>query len=166
MIEQDKKGKLRDQCQQYRSLFRSGTFEKFSSPSIGWDLDAGKPIQEGPVWRVVGTIMIAAGMIVDGKFDRDVIVRSDQLGSFVSLCDKNRFLLEEKFGKPLRKDLEKKPITALNDFLSKVGIKLIPIGRKVRSGSSGNEYKVDRDQLSLVEDIAFSNREIFQQNAI
>lgn len=57
-------------------------------------------------------------------------------------------------------------MTTLKEFLSKVGITLVPVGRKVRGGSSGNEYKIDLDKPSLVEEIALSNREILQQSAI
>lgn len=166
LIEQDKKGKLRDQCLVYRNIFRDGTFTAFTSHQIKDDLNAGKPIRENPLWFVVGVLMVAVGLIEDGELNRDAIVRSDQLGSFVTLCVNNRVLLEEKFGKPLRKDLEEKPMTTLNEFLSKVGVTLVPVGRKVRGGSSGNEYKIDLDQLTLVEDIALSNREILQQNSI
>jgi hypothetical protein len=166
MIEQDKKGRLRDQCLVYRHILRDGTFTKFLSPKIQEDLIAGKPIRENPVWYVVGTIMVAVGLIKDGELNREVIVRSDQLSSFVTLCVNNRVLLEDKFGKPLRKDLSEKPITTLNEFLSKAGITFVPIGRRVRGGSSGNEYKIDLDYMSLVESIALSNHDILQQNAI
>lgn len=166
LIERDKKGKLREQCQVYRNIFRDGTFTTFLAGGIRDDLNAGKPIKENPLWWVVGTIMIAVGLIEDGKLNRKAVVRSDQLGSFVTLCVNNRVLIEDKFGKPLRKDLEEKPVTTLNEFLDKAGVKLISAGRKVRGGSSGNDYKIDLDQLSLVEDIALSIRDILQQNSI
>lgn len=164
LIVRDKKGQLRDQCQEYRRIFHDGTFKRFGFPTIKEELDAGKAIQDNPLWWLVATVMIAVGLIVDGELKRNAVVRSDRLGSFVTLCANNRFLIEEKLGKPLRDDLEDKPVTTLNEFLSKVGIKVVPTGRKVRKGSSANEYRIDLAALNLIEEIALSNREILQQN--
>ncbi len=165
LIEQDDNGKLRDRCQVFRRIFDDGTFLAFEAPDIKADLERGKAIQADSVWRLVATIMISVGLIVDGKLNRKAIVRSDRLDGFAKLCFDNRVIIQKILGNPVRDDVNEKPVMMLNEFLKRVGLKMKVVRKKVRGGSSGNEYEFDRDRLDVVESIALSRREILQLNA-
>lgn len=164
LIELDSGGMLRDQCANYRRIFGDGIFARFRAE---WARDIAahrRPLPRCAKWEVAAIAMTSVGLINDGDLNRTAVIRSSDLDPFVSFCILNRVTIESILDRPLRNDINDKPMMMLNEFLGIVGLRLIPAGRKVRRGGSSNEYKLDQNSLDVVEKVAMTGYEIYQLN--
>jgi hypothetical protein len=81
-------------------------------------------------------------------FGRAVTVGS--LVRFAKLCVRNRTVIEELTGLPVRADVEKNPIRQLNAFLAMAGLKLEAIKRRKTSKKTVREYGFSRPRFDLM----------------
>jgi hypothetical protein len=147
LIQTDDGGRLRKQIEIYRMIFGNPHFaESFFDQLVGV-IDSGKPLIKMPVWTLVATIMVVAGLVKGTSLNPAIKIRVEHLDRFKQLLDDNRVMIEDVFKSPLRKDYITNPIRQLNVCLGIVGVKLVPIKKVQQSGRSNVQYKLDISTL-------------------
>lgn len=69
------------------------------------------------------------------------------LVEFVKYCEKNKPKIEQVLGIDIRKDIRTKPMTQLQAFLSKVGMKTVGVGEVRTGGKKTYQYGIDPKRL-------------------
>jgi len=73
---------------------------------------------------LIMTIAASAGLSTPAGLDLGAKVEAARLAPFILLCEKNRTILEEKFGVQMRSDVKTNPVRQLNVFLKRLGLRL------------------------------------------
>ena len=154
LIEMDNNGKLRSQIAVYRQMFANQVAKQGWFEQIEIELGDGKPIPKNPVWVLVATAMLAAGLIQDGKILKSQRVISASLTTFKKMCSENRVMIEDVLQTSLRSDLASNPVRQLNVFLDKCGLKLKPMKRRQVAGQASVQYKLDAGAIKIMQELA------------
>lgn len=150
LIEMDKGGALRDQIAIFRKLFGEQRFAEPLFEQITDTIEAGKPLTNQPLWTLVATMMVAAGLVKNAALVPTKKIRAEDLERFKQLLSDNRVMIEETIKSPLRADYLKNPVRQLNVFLGFAGLKLVATKRKQQAGQANIEYKLDPTTVKVM----------------
>lgn len=150
MIEMDKGGALRDQIEIFRKLFEDQRFAEPLFDQIADTIEAGKPLINQPLWTLVATMMVVAGLVKNAGLVATKKIRAEDLERFKRLLTDNRVMIEETIKSPLRADYLKNPVRQLNVFLGFAGLKLVATKRKQQAGQANIEYKLDPNTVKVM----------------
>lgn len=109
---------------------------------------------------LLGTVLVAAGVGGEAGIDRNVLINRNGLARFVALCARNKTLLEELLGQPLRREIEKNPVRQLNAFLKLAGLKLESVSRRRKAGATTRGYAFEASKFDLMCDLAHRFRDL------
>ncbi len=143
LIEMDNGGALREQIAVFRKIFGDPRFAEPMFDQIADTLKAGKPLINQPIWTLVATMMVAAGLAKNAGLVATKKVRAEDLDRFKKLLTDNRVMIEEALKAPLRADFAKNPVRQLNVFLGLAGLKLVANKRRQQAGQANIEYQLD-----------------------
>ncbi|ESZ20040.1 plasmid replication protein, CyRepA1 family [Mesorhizobium sp. L2C084A000] len=108
--------------------------------------------------------MMALGILAEtpfysvGGFHLDVECGSYQLTDFVAYMQKHAQAFETQFDKPVRADLEEKPMSQLKSILKMVGLSTYKSRTISADGEKTYLYKIDPDSFAKMNGIADSRR--------
>lgn len=95
LIEMDKGGALRDQIEIFRKLFEDQRFAEPLFDQIADTIEAGKPLINQPLWTLVATMMVVAGLVKNAGLVATKKIRAEDLERFKRLLTDNRVMIEE-----------------------------------------------------------------------
>lgn len=108
-------------------------------PAIPWLLN--KLLSETPIYK-------------DHRFDTEVIYTGDDLSGFIKVVQHHRKEIENLLGRPIPKDLAKKPMSYLGNILAVAGVKHLKVDKKRNDGETTYFYQLDAGSLRSLESIA------------
>ena len=103
--------------------------------------------------NLVGVMMRAAGLTTAEGFATSAKVSPDNVSQFVAICGDNRTVIEEIMGEPIRNDFDVKPVSQLNRFLRRVGLKLAVVQTEKAAGKKVRRYGIPaslRDRMTAL----------------
>jgi hypothetical protein len=112
-----------------------------------------------PGW-LVAVLMRAAGLTTAQGFDLGATVSPENISRFVSICRANRTVIEEIMGEPIRNDVESKPVSQLNRFLRRVGLKVVKAQTEKVAGKKVRRYGIPADLRERMTVLARSYLEV------
>jgi hypothetical protein len=112
-----------------------------------------------PGW-LVAVLMRAAGLTTARGFDLGATVSPENISRFVSICRANRTVIEEIMGEPIRNDVESKPVSQLNRFLRRVGLKVVKAQTEKVAGKKVRRYGIPADLRERMTVLARSYLEV------
>jgi hypothetical protein len=142
-----------------RSVTRAWDYQIFRTILETSEQPMGR-LQTLPPDLLLGAILVAAGVGDEAGIKRDVLVDRSGLDRFVKLCTRNKTLLEELLGQPLRRELEKNPVRQLNAFLKLAGLKVESVSRKKKAGATIRGYAFEPAKFDLMCDLARRFRDL------
>lgn len=104
--------------------------------------------------------MMALGIIAKtpfyslGEFHLDVECGSDQLGDFVAYMRKHALAFETQFDKPVRADLDEKPMSQVKSILKMAGLSTVKSRTTSASGVKTYLYRIALDSFAKMKGIA------------
>jgi Origin of replication binding protein len=143
LIEMDNGGLLRRQIAVFRNIFGDPRFAEPLFYQIDSDLKVEKPLSHQPIWYLIATVLVAAGLVKNAALVSTKRIRAEQLQRFKHLLIENRVVIEEILQTPLRSDFTKNPVRQLNVFLGYAGLRLVATKRRQRAGRTNVEYEID-----------------------
>jgi len=160
LITRDENGRLREKVNRFQMIIKIHS----ESPHIFKDITKlvqdKKPLKKTQDWVLIMVLMLSCDVFNDEGFNlaKKVVVKN--LGPFVDMCRRNQFLIEETFGIVLREDLSKNPIRQLNVILGLIGLKLVKVKRRKKSGRSNFEYVLDHAGYKFVSELSLNFKEL------
>lgn len=112
-----------------------------------------------PGW-LVAVMMRVAGLTTAQGFDLGATVSPDTISRFVAICRDNRTVIEEITGEPIRNDFDSKPVSQLNRFLRRVGLKLAKAQTEKVAGKKVRRYGIPADLRDRMTALARSYLEV------
>lgn len=130
------------------------------------NVDTILPEQELPLARIpklrvellLAMIIVVAGIADCDGIRGDAEITASGLFAFSDLCMRNRTMLEDLLGQPIRKDVQTNPIRQLNTFLKLGGLKLEPLLRQKRQKKSIRRYGFQQQRFNLMLSLASAFR--------
>jgi hypothetical protein len=110
--------------------------------------------------------MMALGIVTKtpfyslGEFHLDVECSSDQLADFIAYMQTHAQAFETQFDKPVRADLDEKPMSQLKSILKLAGLSTVNSRTTSTDGMKTYLYKIDPDSFAKMKGIADSRRAI------
>ncbi|HWD59435.1 MAG TPA: hypothetical protein VG308_14205, partial [Stellaceae bacterium] len=150
---------LIDRAATLRSVTRAWDYQIFRTILETSEQPMGR-LQTLPPDLLLGTVLVAAGVGDEAGIKRDVLIDRNGLDRFVKLCTRNKTLLEEMRGQPLRRELEKNPVRQLNAFLKLAGLKLESVSRTRKAGATTRGYAFEAAKFDLMCDLAHRFRDL------
>jgi hypothetical protein len=95
-----------------------------------------------------------AGLAAEAGVRADAIVTAASLAPFSDVCLRNRTVIEELLGLPVRNDVSSNPVRQLNAFLKLAGLKVEEFKRRKKSKKSVREYGFVQAQFDEMASLA------------
>lgn len=89
----------------------------------------------------------------NGAFNLDLEFSTFDLQDFVAFLDKHRVAYETQFERPVRKDLDTKPVSQLNTVLKFAGLKTVQAKPRITEGQKVYFYRLDRKSFQKMKDL-------------
>lgn len=150
LAEFDREGRTRDEVRGLESLLRvlrrgksGGDRKRLPRVPLGFQVGINGNAQS----TLLGKVFAAARVTDASSFDCSAVITTSTLVEFVKYCEKNKPKIEQVLGIDIRKDIRTKPMTQLQAFLSKVGMKTVGVGEVRTGGKKTYQYGIDPKRL-------------------
>jgi hypothetical protein len=101
--------------------------------------------------KTLQALLTKAQVMRGDSFVRDAVVDSSCLQEFAGYCSEHKVQIERLFDVPIRGNVRKDPVTQLKSILKPLGLTLQKQGRDQSGGASKIFYKLNVDQLDLIQ---------------
>ncbi|WP_189413718.1 plasmid replication protein, CyRepA1 family [Mesorhizobium sp. M00.F.Ca.ET.217.01.1.1] len=162
LIELDEEGKTRKRVRLFEQLINEKLLDVRLLMASDWDPEVFRRATLLPDYTTRDLMVLATVATTPfytlGEFKLDAECCGDDLSDFVRYMQKHTQAYETQFGKPVRVDLEQKPMSQLRVILKMAGLSLRKSHTRSTQGEKTYFYKIDPASFAKMEGIANQRR--------
>jgi len=155
LAEKDGDGRLRREIRNYEIFRGSSVAHTETDIWEGANLVHITDKQHLSLWQKMMTGILKSANLTDktGQLLIDTIIRGDELTTFSDYCSKHKNEIAQLYGLAIRRDIHKKSVSQLWEFLNLMGVRHRKLNTVKENGKKIYLYSIQEESVKFLEDI-------------